>query len=278
MILRIFRAIFRLPPGASSFADAVDALHLFVVATTLLGVSVLTVLAGYYVVRYRAQALHATTERVTVSGKRETLLIAGTLGLFLLWWVLGYSTYLSMKRRPPGAVPVYVVAKQWMWKFSYSDGRLSNDVLTVPLGRPVELIMTSRDVIHSFFVPAMRVKQDVLPGRYVTLWFKPTQPGTYPLYCAEYCGVSHSNMLGEVHVLADAEYHAWLEDASHARPLAAIGREAAVRHACLSCHTVDGQPHIGPTWSRLYGKTVTLEGGEHVLADAAYLTESIMDP
>jgi cytochrome c oxidase subunit II len=278
VILRIFRQIFRLPPAASSFADAVDWLHFFVVGTTLVGVLVITLLTGYLVIRYRERTPNSVTPRLVVSGTREAMLIAGTLGLFVLWWVLGYRIYLDMERRPQAAVTVYVSAKQWMWKFSYADGRISNDSLTVPLGRPVELIMTSRDVIHSFFVPAMRVKQDVLPGRYVSLWFKPVRAGTYSIFCAEYCGVSHSRMLGEVRVLGPDAYSAWLEDSSHTRPLAEVGREAALRHACFSCHTVDGQPHIGPTWSRLYGSTVTLEGGEHVLADAAYLTESIMDP
>lgn len=278
MILRIFRVIFRLPPAASSFANAVDALHCFVLTTTFIGVFVITLVTGYFLVRYRERELAVATPYVTATGTRELLLIGGTLALFVLWWVLGYRIYLDMRRRPPDAIPVYVSAKQWMWKFSYADGRISNDVLTVPLGRPTELIMTSRDVIHSFFVPAMRVKQDVLPGRYVSLWFKPVRPGTYSIFCAEYCGISHSNMLGEVRVLADDAYRAWLDDASHAAPLADVGRDAAVRHACLSCHTVDGQPHIGPTWSRLYGSNVSLEGGGTVVADAAYLTESIMDP
>jgi cytochrome c oxidase subunit 2 len=183
-----------------------------------------------------------------------------------------------MRRRPAGAITVYVVAKQWMWKFSHENGALENNVLTIPVGQPVELLMSSRDVIHSFFLPAMRVKQDVLPGRFTTLWFTPTVPGRYPLFCAEYCGISHSAMLGEVHVLGIGEYQRFLADSSGAQSLAEVGRDAALKHACFACHTVDGQRHIGPSWSRLYGSVVTLSNGEQVTADAAYLTESMMDP
>jgi cytochrome c oxidase subunit 2 len=277
-MLRWFRVLFRLPPGASSFADGVDSLHLFLIGSTLLGVLVLSLLTTYFVLRYRERSGVVSTPVVEASGRGELLLVGGTLFLFVLWWVIGYRQYLNMRRRPPGATAVYVVAKQWMWKFSHENGALENNVLTIPVGRPVELIMKSRDVIHSFFVPAMRVKQDVLPGRFTTLWFTPTMTGNFPLYCAEYCGTSHSAMLGEVHVLGADEYQRFLSGSTGARSLAEIGRDAALKHACFSCHTVDGQRHIGPSWSRLYGSDVTLSTGEHITADAAYLTESMMDP
>ena len=277
-MLELFRELFALPPGASSFADGIDWLHLFVIGTTLLGVSVITFLALVFIVRYRQRPGDHSTPVVRVSGGREAALVLGTLALFLLWWVIGYRQYLTMRVRPEGADAVYVTAKQWMWKFSHGQGQIENNRLTVPVGQPVELIMISRDVIHSFYVPAMRVKQDVLPGRYVSVWFRPVKAGTYPIYCAEYCGILHSGMLGEVRVLSGTEYRHWQEDASRARPLAELGREAAVKHACFSCHTVDGQRHIGPTWSKLYGSEVALSNGQHVVADAAYLTESMMDP
>ena len=277
-MLESFRKLFGLPPGASSFADGIDWLHLFVIGTTLLGVTVITVLALVFIVRYRQRPNDHSTPVLRVSGGREAALVLGTLALFLSWWVIGYRQYLNMRVRPDGADAVYVTAKQWMWKFSHSQGQIENDTLTVPVGRPVELIMISRDVIHSFYVPAMRVKQDVLPGRYVSVWFEPVRVGTYPIYCAEYCGILHSGMLGEVHVLSDDEYRHWQGDATRARPLAELGREAALKHACFSCHTVDGQKHVGPTWSKLYGSDVALANGQHAVADAAYLTEAMMDP
>lgn len=277
-MLELFRRLFFLPPAASSYADGVDALHFFVLGTTFAGTTVIALLTLYFVLRYRQRPGDCSTPVLQASGRREAILVGGTLSLFLLWWVIGCRQYLAMRRPPAGAAVVYVVAKQWTWKFTHADGRLENDVLTVPVGRPVELVMISRDVIHSLYVPAMRVKQDVLPGRYVTLWFTPVRPGNYPLFCAEYCGLSHSAMLGEVRVLGDSEYRRWLDDASRSRPLAELGRETAVRHACFACHTVDGQPHLGPTWSRLYDSDVTLADGTHQRADAAYLTESMMDP
>jgi cytochrome c oxidase subunit 2 len=140
--------------------------------------------------------------------------------------------------------------------------------------------MTSRDVIHSFFVPAFRVKQDLVPGRYTSIWFQAVATGEFPIYCAEYCGVSHSNMSGVVRVLSPADYARWLQGSEPpgGQSLVEIGREVAVRHACFACHTVDGQPHIGPTWSRLYGSSVELVGGQRVTADVAYLTRSMMEP
>jgi len=277
-MLESFRKLFALPPGASSFADGIDWLHLFVIGTTLLGVSIITLLALVFIIRYRQRPGDHSTPVVRVSGGRESALVLGTLALFLVWWTIGYRQYLTMRLRPEGADTVYVTAKQWMWKFSHGQGQIENNVLTVAVGRPVELIMISRDVIHSFYVPAMRVKQDVLPGRYVSLWFQPVKAGSYPIYCAEYCGILHSGMLGQVRVLSADEYQRWQADATRARPLAELGREAALKHACFSCHTVDGQKHIGPTWSKLYGSDVALTDGQHVIADAAYLTESMMDP
>ena len=202
-----------------------------------------------------------------------------------------------MESPPEGAMQIQVTAKQWMWKFSYSSGRRSINVLTVPVGRPILLVMTSRDVIHSFFVPAFRIKKDVIPGRYVTAWFQVTTPGNYDIYCAEYCGVSHSRMLATVNALSAADYEAWLSSAEDAPELVAQdfetaggfgapsrsdlaehGRELAARRECFACHTIDGQPHIGPTWRGLFETTVSLEGNLTVVADETYLTRSMMDP
>ncbi len=281
-MLELFRHLFALPPGASTFADGIDWLHFVVIGTTLLGSLFVAAVAAVFIVRYRQRNGLESTPRVTASRWNEGLIIAAILSLFVGFWVFGYRQFLQMQQRPPGATLVYVVAKQWMWKFSYPNGQSSTDVLVIPQGQPVQLVMTSRDVIHSFFVPAFRVKRDVLPGRYVSQWFQATRAGRYPIRCAEYCGVSHSGMLGEVRVLSAADYAAWLDapgrEPSRGPSLAALGREAAVRHGCLSCHTVDGQRHIGPSFSRLYGATIELSNGQHLEADVAYLTRSMMDP
>jgi cytochrome c oxidase subunit 2 len=183
-----------------------------------------------------------------------------------------------------------------MWKFAYPGGPSSLDALRVPAGRPVRLLITSRDVIHSFFVPALRIKMDALPGRYTQTWFVADRPGRYQIFCTEYCGLGHSSMLGELTVMPAVEFDAWFQDqrrgvaqAQDAAPsageavLAASnvvqeGQRVAAEQGCLKCHSVDGSRHIGPTWTELYMRTGKLASGRQVVADEAYLTRSMMDP
>jgi|HubBroStandDraft_6_1064221.scaffolds.fasta_scaffold296235_2 cytochrome c oxidase subunit 2 len=276
----LLRGLLDLPPEASTFAFGVDLLHYFVIGTTMLGATFVFLLALLFLVRSRRRAPGELTARIQGSASTELTLIGALLTVFIVFWIVGATQYDRMMTPPPDALPVYVTAKQWMWKFSYADGRSSMDVLTVPVGRPIKLVMTSRDVIHSFYVPAFRVKHDVLPGRYYAAWFQATTPGTFDIRCAEYCGVSHSRMLGVVRVLSADDYRRWLESTTpgDSQDLAAAGLEVAARRGCLSCHTIDGQSHIGPTWAGLYGSSVKLEDGRTVVADDAYLTRSMMEP
>ena len=273
-----FRFIVALPPGGSSVADDIDLLHAFVIGVTMLASVGIFAIAIWFAIRYKKRG-PAVTPRVQATVPMEVLIIGGILSTFLLWWVIGFVQFARVQRPPDDATVVYVTAKQWMWKFEYPDGASSNDVLVVPAGRPVKLVMISRDVIHSFYVPAFRLKQDVLPGRYTTLWFE-AKPGTYPVFCAEYCGVSHSRMRAEVRALEEADYARWLDERTTTgpTPLAAQGAEVAGRRGCLACHTLNGQPHVGPTWSRLYMSRVELEDGTTALADDEYLTRSMMEP
>jgi len=269
--------ILDLPPQASTYAFDVDLLHYFVIGTTMLGATFVFLLALWFLFMHRRRFPGETTQRLQTSVPAEILIIGGILSLFLLFWVVGASEYAHIQHPPDDAMPVYVTGKQWMWKFAYQDGRSDIDVLTVPVHRPVKLVMTSRDVIHSFYVPAFRMKQDVVPGRYYTAWFEAQQTGEFDIDCAEYCGVSHSRMLAKVRVLSQPDYARWLE-----RPqtgdLAARGRDIAAKRGCLSCHTLDGQPHIGPSFAGLYDAPVRLSDGTIVTADVAYLTRSMMDP
>mgnify|MGYP001239093268 FL=1 len=230
-------------------------------------------------------------------------LYLGLFGLFILFWGIGFRQFVNMSVPPDDAIDVYVTAKQWMWKFSYPEGRASVGVLYVPAGRPVRLHLTSRDVIHSFFVPEFRIKRDAVPGMYTTAWFEATRPGRFQILCAELCGTGHSMMRGEVVVLREMDFMAWLDDRvplddrgefaagmpgerdrteprglEAPRRLAELGRTAAARHGCLECHTIDGTPHIGPTWLGLYGSRELMEDGEEVVVNPAYITESMMDP
>ncbi len=276
----LLRALLDLPPQASTYAFGVDMLHYFVIGTTMLGATFVFALALFFLVRSRRRAPGELTPRVTATAPTEATLIGGLLAVFIVFWIVGATQYDRMMTPPPDALPVYVTAKQWMWKFSYADGRSSMDVLTVPVGRPIKLVMNSRDVIHSFYVPAFRMKHDVVPGRYYVAWFEAITVGTFDIRCAEYCGVSHSRMLGSVRVLSADDYRRWLETVSpgESHDLAAEGLDVAARRGCLSCHTLDGQPHIGPTWAGLYASSVKLDDGHTVIADVPYLTRSMMDP
>ncbi len=282
------RRILNLPPAASSYAAGVDLLHFVVIGATTLGAAFVFLLALYFTTRYGRRAGAELTARVRTPWALELVVIGVLQTLFLAFWVVGAIQYDRMMTPPDGAMRVYVTAKQWMWKFSYPGGRSSLDVLTIPVHRDVVLVMTSRDVIHSFYVPAFRIKQDLVPGRYQTAWFRAERPGDYDLECAEFCGAGHSSMLGRVRVLSAEDYARWLDvgdgpaaslaAVAAAGDLVAAGREAAVRRGCFSCHTVDGQRSVGPSWAGLYRSEVALDGGHTVTADEAYLTRSMMDP
>jgi len=171
---------------------------------------------------------------------------------------------------------VYTVAKQWMWKFEHPEGQREINALHVPVGRDVKMIMTSQDVIHSFYVPAFRIKQDVLPGRYTIAWFHATKPGTYHLFCAEYCGTQHSGMVGDVVVMDPAQYESWLSGGSGA-PLPEAGKQLFMSLGCSTCHRMDTQGR-GPNLTGGFGKPVLLEDGRTVTADENYVRESILTP
>lgn len=286
-----------LPPEASTYAPDIDLLHFWVIGTTMVGATFVFLLALYFLLRYRRRPGRELAPYVTTPLRTELSIVAALQILFLVFWVIGVLQYNHLMTPPDGATPIYVTAKQWMWKFSYPDGRASMDVLTVPVNRKIKLVMTSRDVIHSFYVPAFRLKHDVVPGRYYTAWFEAKTPGTYDLECAEYCGLDHSRMLGKIQVLSADEYRRWLEahpvqelhaadtpaertgvTGDETTDLADEGRAVAARRGCLNCHTLDGQPHIGPTWAGLLGSSVKLTDGSTVVADEAYLTRSMMDP
>jgi cytochrome c oxidase subunit 2 len=279
VVLDLFRRIIGLPAGASTISDDIDALHLFVIGSTFAVAAYVFAMTAWFIARHRRRKRNALTQRVAARPLHEMALIGGVTFVFLFWWVLGFRQYVKIHEPPGDADIVYVEAKQWMWKFVDRDGRSTNDTLTVQAGRPVRLVMTSRDVIHSFFVPSFRLKQDVVPGRTTTLWFQAKDPGIYPIWCAEYCGLNHSNMRGEIVVLS-AEDYARYRDGAPGEPggLVAQGREVAMKRGCVACHTLDGQRHVGPTFRGLFGSDVALADGRHVLADEAYLTRSMVEP
>ncbi len=292
----LLRRLLFLPPQASDYARQVDSLHYFVILTTMVGAFGVFATALYFFVKYRRRSDTDVTPRVSPTTAHEILFVGGPLTLFLIFFAIGYPQYVSLGLPPKDATDVYVTGKKWMWKFSYPGGPSAIDALRVPAGRPVRLLITSRDVIHSFFVPALRLKQDALPGRYTQTWFESNRPGRYEIFCAEYCGLSHSGMLAELVVMPAAEFDDWMaqerrgialaQDSApaageHVRPASNLveeGRRVASENGCFKCHSVDGTRHIGPTWSNLYGRDERLSTGKIVHADEAYLTKSMMDP
>jgi cytochrome c oxidase subunit II len=270
-----------LPPEASTAAKAIDALHATVLSVTLVGAVGVGALVTRFVVAYRRRSDAALTPRIEASVRREVAISGATLTLFLAFWIVGYRQYIAIRTPPDDCMRVYVTSKQWMWQFTYDDGLSTNDELVVPAGRPIKLIMTSRDVIHSFYVPAFRVKQDVLPGRYVTSWFEATTTGDFDVFCAEYCGTSHSNMHGVVRVVSPGDFERWRmspRDGVSALSLVQQGAAIAARRQCTACHALDGTQKLAPTWRHLYGSWQTMVDGRRMLVDDDYLTRSIVDP
>ena len=285
----LLRQGLNLPPQSSSVARSIDTLHYTVILTTLAGVTLAAAIAAVFLFRYRRRtAVIPLTPRVVAPAWLELSVFGGLLGLFCAWWVIGFAQYRELESPPAGAIPIYVTAKQWMWEFAYPSGPTSSDVLAVPVGRPVKLIMTSRDVIHSFYVPEFRIKQDVVPGHALTAWFEAVEPGTFDVLCTQYCGTRHSLMRAQVVALDPADYARWLDAArapltlpgakGDGQRLAARGREVAAAHGCLRCHSIDGTPFIGPTWANAFGRKRRTADGRDVVVDEAYLTESMMDP
>lgn len=303
----LLRRVLFLPEQASSVARELDALHYFVIIVTMIGALAVGLFVVVFIAYFR-ESRHRGRDGAPDARPRhswgglplwlEVAVAGGLLALFLLWWVIGFRQFVKLQDPPRNSQTVYAIGKQWMWSFAYPNGGGSNGVLYVPVGVPVKLVMTSRDVIHSFYVPEFRVKQDLVPGLTTTVWFEVEKPGRYPILCTEYCGANHSTMRGEVVALVGEEYERRLAglatidvsgpevDPSAARAgapaeplsLAAIGERVAATAGCFRCHTVDGTPHTGPTWAGLYGAEIQLQGGLRVTADEAYLTSSMMDP
>lgn len=296
----LLRTVLFLPGPGTPEARSIDRLHFFVITVTFAGAALVGFLAVVFLIRYRSTGIEQPTVVVHAPKWLEFGVGGSLLFLFIVWWFIGFHQYMAVKAPPAKSLDVYVTAKQWMWKFSSANGeQRSAGALVVPRGQTVRLLITSRDVVHSFYVPSFRIKQDAVPGRYTSIWFRADRAGIYPVYCAEYCGVDHSRMWASVVVLDPEDYSHWLDGdvpkllaragavpelqggvlgESGITSLADQGREAASKYACFSCHTIDGQRHIGPTWQGLYGKLVTLEGGRTVRADENYLTRSMMDP
>ena len=265
------------PEQASSAAPQVDALYGWCVALAAFFTLLVAVLVVYFAVRYRRRSEDEAPRAIHGSLPLELAwtFIPLVLALGTFYW--GASVYFHLSRPPDDAMDVYVVGKQWMWKFQHPEGAREINELHLPVGRAVRLTMATEDVIHSFFVPAFRVKWDVVPGRYTTAWFQPTKVGRYHLFCAEYCGTKHSGMIGWVEVMEPTDYQNWLSGGSAGGTLVQQGERLFSELACQSCHLA-GPTQRGPALTGLFGRTVQLKDGTTVTADNAYLRESVLNP
>jgi cytochrome c oxidase subunit II len=280
------------PQQASTFAPQVDALYFFLIGISLLFGGLIFFLVIYFAVKYRRRSPEEPPPPYVRSDMRLEVawaVVPLLLTLVIFYW--GASLFFTMMRPPKEALEILVVGRQWMWKFQHPDGQREINQLHVPVGRPVKLTLASEDVIHSFFVPAFRVKMDAVPGRYTSVWFEPTRTGRFHLFCAEYCGTQHSGMIGRIVVLEPQAYEEWLEGGRVAGPATGStapapfpegspvseGQKLFQNLGCASCHQLERQD-IGPVLTNIFSSQVRLQNGQTVIADENYLRESILRP
>jgi cytochrome c oxidase subunit 2 len=268
---------FLFPEQASSLAPAVD--WIFFTLAALCGGMALLVLAVIIVFcfRYRRGSPASRSRGSPVSWPWEIGWTALPAPIFLAIFVWAAKVYFQMSRPPADATEINVVAKQWMWKIQHPDGRTEINEIHLPVGRAVKLVLTSQDVIHDFFVPAFRAKEDVLPGRYTIQWFRPTRPGKYHLFCSQYCGLNHATMGGWIYVQEPADYAVWLAQGKSSLSLAAQGESAFHLLGCGGCHG-ENSKIPAPRLDGIYGKPVPLSDRTLVVADDQYLRDSILLP
>jgi cytochrome c oxidase subunit 2 len=266
------------PESASSFSWKVDALYFYLSGITLFFSLLIGSVLIFFVIRYRRRTPYEIPRPIAGSHKLETVwtVIPFLIAMTMFGW--GARVFFDQYKPPTNGIEIYVVGKQWMWKIQHATGQREINQLHVPVGRKIKLIMTSEDVIHDFFVPAFRTKADVVPGRYTTMWFEPTTPGTYHLFCAEYCGMNHSGMVGSVIVMEPREFDNWLSGNVGSTTPAAAGQQLYQTLGCASCHGANGEGGRGPTLAGAFGKDTPLQNGTSVKVDEAYIRESILNP
>ncbi len=265
------------PEVAAENAKAVNAL--FVAVLGLSGLIMVTVIGMMltFCFRYRRGNAISRAGLAEKTWHVEIGWTAGTLGVFLILFGFGAAIYIWLYQVPPGDEEVYVVGKQWMWKVEHPGGQREIDAVHVPVDKTIRVVMASEDVIHSFFVPAFRVKRDVVPGTLETIWFKPIKTGVFRLECTQYCGLQHATMLGEIVVMTGADYAQWLTEQGVHKSLAAQGEEVFIAHGCSGCHDRNSTVHA-PSLAGLYGTVVHLQDGSVRTADEAYIRDCIVNP
>jgi len=264
------------PREASTVAPYMDQLYLFLIGITIVGLALVMALIFGFSYRYRKQ-VHPVAEQIEGSTLLEATWTIIPLGIFLVTFVWGAFLYFRIYTPPTNSMNIYIVGKQWMWKAEHPGGQHEINELHVPVGRPIQLTLISQDVFHSYSLPEFRVKREVIPGRYTTVWFEATNPGTYHLFCTQYCGTDHSRMIGEVTAMLPEEYKKWTEQSTSGMSLAQNGERIFASMGCNACHS--GNPAArGPNLAGVYGSKIQLANGSVQLADEAFIRDTILNP
>jgi len=264
------------PPEASGIAPYTDALYFFLVLISLVGLTIVALLIVLFSVMYRKERNPEATQ-IEGSTLLEATWTIIPLGLFMVTFVWGALLYFRIYNPPTNAMNIYVVGKQWMWKAEHPGGQHEINALHIPVNRPVQLTMISQDVFHSFSIPAFRVKREVIPGRYSTVWFEATQPGTYHLFCTQYCGTLHSSMIGEIVAMSPDDYQRWTASSTSGASLAQNGERLFTSLGCASCHSGNADSH-GPSLAEVYGSKLQMANGSFVTVDDGFLRDTILNP
>ncbi len=270
--------------AASHVATEVDNVFIFILVITAFFFVTTQGALIYFVIKYRhrkGQPDMATSSVITNRFLEGIWIGVPSLAVAAIFFY-GYTVWENMRTVPKNAEEINVTARQWLYQFQYPDGRKSINEVRVPVGQAVKFNLTSADVLHGFYLPAFRIKQDAVPGRYTYVWLRAANPGSYDIFCTQYCGVGHSQMRAKLIVMPRAQYQQWYRQetasAEKVLPLADEGKAVVQRLGCLACHSTDGSVKVGPTWKNLYGSRVLLESGKTVTADDNYIRTKILDP
>src|ERR1700738_1414447 len=264
------------PPEASAISPYMDAFYFFLIAISAVGMIAVIILVFGFSIMFRKEKNPQATH-IEGSTLLEATWTIIPLALFMVCFVWGALLYFRIYNPPTNAMNIYIVGKQWMWKAEHPGGQHEINALHVPTGRNVQLTMISQDVFHSFSIPEFRVKREVIPGRYSTVWFQATEPGTYHLFCTQYCGTKHSGMIGEITVLSPEDYQKWTQESTSGTSLAQNGERLFASMGCNSCHSGNAAAR-GPSLAGVYGSKIRMDDGSEQIATDGWLRDAILNP
>jgi cytochrome c oxidase subunit 2 len=267
-----------MPPEGSDLAGKVDSLYGFLLWASFISCVIVIGGLAYFVLKYRRRSDNDKTAYILHNTMLEFLWSFIPFVIFMVVFVWGWMVFHEFRTMPANALEISVEAQKWNWTFVFKNGKRSAAELYVPLNEPVKFIMSSKDVLHSMYLPGFRNKQDVVPGRYTALWFQPNKEGTFQIFCAEYCGDQHSGMLAKLHVVSRDKFEDWLaNDPYKGMPLADIGKKV-YETRCVACHSLEDKKVVGPPWKGVWGRREHLEDGSEITVDENYVRESILAP